>query len=347
MYKATVVVGRVQLPHKGHLHLIKTALEHGEKVVVILGSAHHARTIKNCFTWEEREQMIRLCLNDEENSRITFSPVRDYYDDEKWYSVVKNKVQKAVPDVHDDQIRVVGFFKDASSAYLSRMPWNVIDAGSPIKIDSTSLRTMLFESEDAKATLAAMSPYVPTPVINYLKSWSVLPFLSDLKDEYAKIQNEMKSYGAKFGLTGDCLIQVESRDEKYVLLVRRGRHPGKGQFAIPGGFFEPDFNETLYQCAVRECQEETQHDIWEPTLDQAFVSSACFDAPNRSVRKNIITMAHFFSLKCPLPGIKGSVDPGESYPVWVKVSELAGMEDMFFDDHFTILNYFLQFHIED
>jgi bifunctional NMN adenylyltransferase/nudix hydrolase len=349
-YPVIIVVGRFQLPHKPHLHLLKTALEKSSgQVIVILGSAFHARTIKNCFTWQEREQMLRLCLTDEENAKTSFIPVRDYYDNKIWYADVSAKVHTAV-QIHDHDIRVVGFFKDASSAYLSQMPWEVIDAGSPMEINSTTLRSMLFESEDIKSTLAAMSSYVPVQILNYLKAWSSLPFLQDLKDEYSKIQKENRSYGAKYGLTADFIIKFTvtqyNENEDYVLLVKRGRCPGKGLMATPGGFYEPTLNETLFQCGLRETHEETQHNIWEPKLRAAFKERQFFDAPERSVRKNIMTMAHFFELDGPeLPSIKGSVDPGESYPVWVKVSEIANMENIFFDDHFMILHYFLKFNL--
>ena len=44
-----------------------------------------------------------------------------------------------------------------------------------------------------------------------------------------------------------------------VLLIKRGREPFKGEWAVPGGRIEDD--ETAEQCAIREMKEETNLDI--------------------------------------------------------------------------------------
>ncbi|MBI0584353.1 MAG: NUDIX hydrolase [Methanomassiliicoccus sp.] len=52
-------------------------------------------------------------------------------------------------------------------------------------------------------------------------------------------------------LTADGIVILDGR----IVLVRRGKDPGEGKYALPGGFVE--MGETAEGCAVREVEEET------------------------------------------------------------------------------------------
>lgn len=56
-------------------------------------------------------------------------------------------------------------------------------------------------------------------------------------------------------IAGDAIIIEDGR----ILLIKRGTEPGKGMWAVPGGRIEED--ETIEQCAIRECKEEAGIDI--------------------------------------------------------------------------------------
>jgi len=82
---------------------------------------------------------------------------------------------------------------------------------------------------------------------------------------------------ADFGVNGDDLSAS-------VLLIRRGSHPSLGQWALPGGFVNPD--ETVGEAARRELEEETG--ICVDELRQLYT----FSKPGRDPRTWVITVAH-------------------------------------------------------
>ena len=92
LHDVAVYVGRFQPFHAGHLALLQQALALAGRCVVVIGSAHQARTPKNPFTWRERAEMIRLALPEAERERVDFVPVRDYYDEARWVRAVRAQV---------------------------------------------------------------------------------------------------------------------------------------------------------------------------------------------------------------------------------------------------------------
>ena len=59
----------------------------------------------------------------------------------------------------------------------------------------------------------------------------------------------------KPSLTADMCLYAEEGGARYVLLIRRRNPPFAGDWALPGGFVEP--NETVEDAAARELAEET------------------------------------------------------------------------------------------
>lgn len=71
-----------------------------------------------------------------------------------------------------------------------------------------------------------------------------------------------------------------------VLLIKRGQHPFKGKWALPGGFVNAD--ESVTEACLRETKEETGVEIDETQAEQLFT----FSQPNRDPRGWTISCAY-------------------------------------------------------
>lgn len=337
-YDTAVLIGRFQPFHNGHAALLRDALDAAPQVVVVLGSSFHARSAKNPFTWQERASMIGSTLSAADRERVRFVAVRDYYEDQRWADEVTAAVERCAGA--GARVALLAFFKDASSYYLNYFPqWQMVAMQSNAEIDATAIRRVLFEAEDFDVSLGVLDALVPTAVRQYLKAWSLLPHFAPLVREHAAIAAYKASWSAApyppIFTTVDAVVVTAG----HVLLIRRDGFPGKGLWAIPGGFVEQ--GERLLQAAMRELNEETQLAVLMPALADALVEVAVFDHPDRSQRGRTITHAHFFDLgTSQLPAIEGADDAAQA--TWTPIGEVAAMEEQFFDDHFHILNRFLQ-----
>jgi bifunctional NMN adenylyltransferase/nudix hydrolase len=332
-YDVAVVIGRFQPPHREHDRLLQHALSIAERVVVILGSAFHARSIRNPFTAAEREIMLRGSLTEAQADRVSFVPLRDYYDEERWALAVRERVAAAAPNTHS--VALVGNFKDASSEYLDDFSeWSLVSTSNFFAMDATSVRDVLFTASDPAIGLLALREVVSPFVHEFLLSWVKLPHYQALREEWDAVADGHQRFPQPYSVTADAVVTNGDR----VLLIRRRKAPGKGLWAIPGGFV--DSRERVDQAAMRELVEETQLGLNRGELRRSLVNAQVFDHPDRSVRGRVFTHAFHFDLRLDRdPEVAGGDDAADAQ--WVPVADLASMEGQFYDDHFHILNYFL------
>lgn len=339
-YDVSVYIGRFQIFHNGQLALLRRALQAAPLCIVVLGSAHQARTPKNPFTWQERAEMIRLALPEADRNRIKFLPVRDYYDHERWVSAVRRGAAELAGEKTGTSFVLVGHFKDATSEYLKNFPGWALDAvESQGRIDASALRDAYFGNAGAalEPALAALVSQAPASTIAFLRTWAALPYFRELAQEWESLRQEKAKWAgspyAPVFVTVDAVVKCGGR----VLLIQRGRSPGKGLFAVPGGFIEQ--RETAYQSALRELEEETRMRLLEGDMKNALKAVHVFDHPDRSLRGRVITHAHFFDLGSRhLPEVQAADDAAVAE--WIPIEQLAAMEDRFHDDHFHMLDFF-------
>ncbi len=329
---ALVFLGRFQPFHNGHKAVIDEALKQAKEVVVVVGSSFAARSIRNPFTFEERKSMIKSVFPDD---RVKVVPVSDYpYDDNKWINAVQKIVDETVPDAKD--VGLIGHSKDHTSYYLNIFPrWkDHVEVPNVNGINATDIRN--FYLENKKVHIDHLKSLPPKVGALLLATWINDDWLNVLSAEYKMIQKYKEAWkAAPFPptfMTVDAVV-VQSG---HILLVKRGAMPGKGLWALPGGFL--DQNETMLDGAIRELKEETKIKVPVPVLKGSIKNSKTFDAPNRSSRGRTITQAFFIDLGVgELPKVKGSDDAEKAF--WIPFNELK--QELFFEDHAFIIDYFL------
>ncbi|WP_374668853.1 bifunctional nicotinamide-nucleotide adenylyltransferase/Nudix hydroxylase [Ramlibacter sp.] len=333
-FDVAVCIGRFQLYHHGQAAVLRRALDLAPRVVVVIGSAHQARTPRNPFTWGERAEMIRLSLTPAEAARVQFAPVRDYYDETRWAAAVREAVAASGAD-RSTRVALVGHRKDATSEYLAGFPdWRLVDIGHQGDLHAKALRAALFTTDHLPAALAAIAGQVPPTTVEFLRAWAELPCFAPLREEWRALARERALWDTAPYPPVFVTVDAVVRKAGHVLLIRRGRAPGRGLLALPGGFLEQ--RETVYQSALRELEEETGLRLLPSTMQAALRAVRVFDHPDRSQRGRVITHAHLFDLgDGPLPEVRGSDDASEA--TWVPVTDVASLEAQFHDDHFSIL----------
>lgn len=345
-YRYAVVIGRFQPFHNEHLKLVQHGLEIADRVIIMVGSEGAAPSPKNPFSFAERRAMIENTFY-KSPGRVHLAGVRDYYNnDNAWLAGVQ---AKAAYFMGQDQasVALLGSYKDDSSYYLKLFPqWDFI----PVKageVDSTAIREMLFDYkfnpdwEDKAATppdIREIAGLVPPAVYVFLDNWVGTKRYATLAKEWQFIRDYKKSWEvAPFPpifVTADAVVVSSG----HVLVIKRKLNPGKGLYAVPGGFIKQ--NERVKDAAIRELREETGIMLDKLILESSIVDSHVFDYPHRSQRGRTITHGFYFRLKDgKLPYVKGGDDASEA--MWISLWDAMKSEEFFFEDHLHIIEYFV------
>ena len=153
-------------------------------------------------------------------------------------------------------------------------------------------------------------------------------FVANYKKQYASLP-----YPPIFSTADSVVIQ-----SGHVLMIRRRAEPGRGLWALPGGYVNANTDRSVEDAAIRELREETGIKVPAPVLRGSIKRSKVFDAIDRSPRGRIIT--HAFHIELPdgeLPKVKGSDDADKAR--WVPIAEVKSEEC--FEDHYEIIQHFL------
>jgi bifunctional NMN adenylyltransferase/nudix hydrolase len=338
-YDALVLIGRFQPFHNAHLEIVRRATALTDKLIVVAGSANQPRTYKNPFTVAEREQMIKYATRGMAISVSVNGNPDTIYNDQAWAVRVQKIVNDAIYDAKgpgEFKIGIIGHKKDESSFYLDMFPqWDFVNVEQIEPLSAVNIRDLFFKRD---VNMNFIKAVVPSTTYEFLASFSTCPEYEQIIREREFVETYKKQYASlpypPIFSTADAVV-IQSG---HVLMIRRRAEPGKGLWALPGGYVNANTDKSVEAAMLRELREETKIKVPEPVLRGNIVRSKVFDAIDRSPRGRIIT--HAFHIVLPdgeLPKVKGSDDAEKAK--WVPIAEVRS-EDCF-EDHYEILQHFV------
>jgi bifunctional NMN adenylyltransferase/nudix hydrolase len=277
--------------------------------------------------------------------RVQVESVEDYYPDALWLKDVQTVAHKhiigsGIDKFTDAKVAILGHDKDHTSFYLNEFPtWDFIEIGHRLReaeystiIDATDIRNAYFDGN-----FDHLTDQVPVEVSAFLQKFYKTPEYNLLVEEQAYITRYKKEwsvapYKPTFVTTDAVVVQ-----SGHVLLVKRRTAPGKGLWALPGGFINEE--ERLADGVIRELREETKLKVAKRVLEGSIKHkhTTVFDAPNRSLRGRTITNAFLIDLEAQpkLPKVKGADDAEEAK--WFPLNVVDAMGSILFEDHKLII----------
>jgi len=339
-----VFFGRFQPFHNGHLTIVREALAQSRRVILLCGSARQPRNTRNPWSIAEVEAMVRGALVEDDSARVDVIPLVDeLYNEDRWV----RSIQAAVHDIVElrgdsaPRIGLIGLAVDGDNYYPKRFPqWTPVSVAKDNGIRSTAIREAIFGLGDesqpegvAYLKSASAKASLPEAVREQLIAYCDSPEYAVIREEAVFIATYRSAwanapYPPTF-VTVDAVV-VQSG---HILLVERKAQPGKGLWALPGGFIRG--NEALEDACIRELREETRLKVPVPVLKGSIRNRRVFDAPFRSQRGRTITHAFQFELEpsTVLPKVRGGDDARHAF--WVPLADLQ--PETLYEDHYFIV----------
>lgn len=331
-YDTLVLIGRFQPFHTAHLEIAKRATALCNKLIVITGSAAQPRTYKNPFTSFERYCMIKHATSGLSIDVVVASNIDTIYNDQAWAVRVQGIVARLT--TAGERIAVIGHKKDESSFYLDMFPqWGYENVEEIAPLSAVNIRDLYFKRD---CNMEFIRGVVPETTFDFLMDFKLTPeYEQIIKEREFLIENAKQYASLKYPpifSTADAVV-IQSG---HVLMIKRRAEPGRGLWALPGGYVNANTDKSVEDAAIRELREETMIKVPGPVLRGSIVRSRVFDAIDRSPRGRIIT--HAFYIQLPdgeLPKVKGNDDAEKAK--WTAIADLKREE--LFEDHADIIEW--------
>lgn len=334
-YSTAVFICRAQPATNAHLFIVKQALEQADHVLIIIGSANQPRTIRNPFSFEERRSMFITSFDAEHlEGRINFDKISDFpYNDSEWVAAVQKIVSYYTSATKP--IAIIGNIKNESSYYLNLFPqWEPIQVPDFDEATQEELRDAFFLWGVTNTIRKMLSKQIADIMLDVQMTVAYARLIEEYEHiKQYKLAWKQAPYSPTFVTTDAVVIQ-----SGHVLLIERRATPGKGLWALPGGFLNQD--EYITVGMLRELSEETKIKVPTKVLAGSIYAQRVFDHPTRSLRGRTITHAFALELQAgELARVKGSDDAAKAK--WFPISKVLEMEEQLFEDHYAIIKWAL------
>lgn len=346
-YDLAIYIGKFSPFCNHHLETVKHGLSLSKQLLIVIGSAGVPNSYKHPFNEFQRASMIWATCFEEFGESFVREKVKVHYQEDRasdaqWLSEIIGVAEKFKPK----SVVLVGSKSDETSWYIDLfdIPKSLVKpvthdfcTGTEV-VHATMVREQYFHNGEI------LEQFVPKAVVkelvytrdvtnNYNKT-----LYQDMKEEYAYVNAYKASWAtAPFPpifVTVDAVVLAGEQsedlpDQNKLLLIRRGHNPGKGLWALPGGFL--NYDERIVDGAIREARKETGLVLKKDDI----IGYRIFDNPSRSIRGRTITNAFLWNLP-EIVEVKGADDAVEAK--WFTVKEVLKMKRVIFEDHFHIIN---------
>jgi len=372
--KLTCYIGRFSLWHNGHAEVALAALRKSKKVLIIIGSTKQPRTTKNPWTVLERAEMISRWYDvvraDPSLGELVIETSRDYpYNNNLWLGETQKIIGRHIPANLAEPIWITGSDRDSSTFYLSMFPrptyeLDLIEENEKVSkfLSATWCREIYIGREFNGSMVtegmfeALLKAFIPRTTLEYLTLFEKSDILAIKNDpsqglayQYLTEARRVQK-GRQKGVTDikhpriDVAVDNMVVQSGHILLVKRKSHPGKGLWALPGGYLEP--TEWTIDGSYRELNEETAIKVPPKVIRNSIKADHWYEHPDRSEINRIIT--HCFAYELPdfkvngqatLPKVSSAGDPdsGTEKSQWFPIADVLEMSDVMFDDHHAIV----------
>ena len=89
-------IGRFQPFHLGHMHVIKQNYNLFPLLYIGIGSSQYSFTLKNPFSFEEREAMIKAALDDEGINNYSIIAIPDIHNLPRWVDHITSIINDSI-----------------------------------------------------------------------------------------------------------------------------------------------------------------------------------------------------------------------------------------------------------